>query len=162
MKKYKHSIDVGLSFGLTSGVITTIGLMVGVYSGTESTTAVLSSIVTIAVADAMSDALGIHIAEESENVHTAKEIWVATLTTFLAKFLVSASFIIPLLLFSLKTAVFVNIGYGTLLMVGYNYIIGIKQQRNTFSIILEHLLIAVVVVICAYFLGQWINLNFTK
>jgi len=161
MKKYKHSVDVGLSFGLTSGLITSIGLMVGVYSGTESTTAVLSSIVTIAVADAMSDALGIHIAEESENVHTAKEIWLATLITFFAKFFVSASFIIPLLVFSLKTAVIVNICYGTLLMVAYNYVIGINQQRNPFSIILEHLLIATVVIICSFFLGKWIKLNFT-
>jgi vacuolar iron transporter family protein len=48
---------------------------------------VLSGILTIAIADAFSDAFGIHISEEAENKHTAKEIWTATISTFLAKFL---------------------------------------------------------------------------
>ena len=70
----KHSIKTGFSFGLTSGIITTLGLMVGLQSGTHSQLAVIGGILTIAVADAFSDALGIHIAEESENKHSSKEI----------------------------------------------------------------------------------------
>lgn len=54
--------------------------MAGIYSATTSTIAALSSIVTIAVADSMSDALGIHIVEESENVHNVKEIETVTTT----------------------------------------------------------------------------------
>ena len=153
----KHSIEVGLSFGLTSGVITTLGLMVGVYSGTQSTVAVIASVLTIAVADAMSDALGIHIAEESENVHTAKEVWVATLTTFFAKFIVSSTFLIPLFLMELKSAVLVNIGWGTLLMIVYNYFVGKKQEQSTWSVIFEHLFIAFIVVIFTYYIGIWVN-----
>ena len=68
-----HSLKTGLAFGLTSGTITTIGLMVGLHSGTHSSLIVVGGILTIAVADAFSDALGIHIAEEAENVHTDKE-----------------------------------------------------------------------------------------
>ena len=152
----KHSIEVGLSFGLTSGVITTIGLMVGVYAGTQSRIAVISSILTIALADAMSDALGIHIAEESENVHTTAEIWVATLTTFFAKFLVSLTFIVPVLLLPLDTAVPVNIAWGVVLMTGYNIYIGSKQEQHTWLIVGEHLLIACLVVVLSYYLGEWI------
>ncbi len=153
----KHSIQVGLSFGLTSGVITTIGLMVGVYSGTHSSVAVIASILTIAIADAMSDALGIHIAEESENVHTKKEVWVATLTTFFAKFLVSSTFLIPLFLAELKTAVIINIIWGTAIMVVYNYIIGKKQEQSTWGVIFEHLFIAFLVIVVTYFIGVWVN-----
>ncbi len=153
----KHSIEVGLSFGLTSGVITTLGLMVGVYSGTQSSVAVIASVLTIAVADAMSDALGIHISEESENVHTPKEVWVATLTTFFAKFIVSSTFLIPLFLMDLKDAVLTNIAWGTLIMVVYNYFVGKKQDKNTWGVIFEHLFIAFIVVVLTYYIGVWVN-----
>jgi len=73
----RHSIKMGFSFGLTSAIITTLGLMVGLHSGTHSKLVILGGIFTIAVADAFSDALGIHVSEESENKHSAKEIWVS-------------------------------------------------------------------------------------
>ena len=154
---FKHSIEVGLSFGLTSGVITALGLMVGVYSSTSSTVAVLASLLTIAIADAMSDALGIHISEENENIHTSAEIWVATLTTFMAKFIISLSFVVALFIFPIKTAVLVNIAWGSFLMVAYNYWVGEKQEENTWSVIIEHLVIAFVVIAITYFVGQWLN-----
>lgn len=157
-KKYQHPIEVGTSFGLTSGVITTLGLMVGVYSSTASHIAVFSSIMTIAIADAMSDALGIHISEENENVHTRKEIWVATITTFLAKFCVSITFVVAILIWPLKTAVIINIIYGILLMTAYNIRLGIKQKQSTYHVVFEHLLITGLVITVSYYLGQLTNI----
>jgi VIT1/CCC1 family predicted Fe2+/Mn2+ transporter len=159
-RKLNHPVEVGLSFGLTSGVITSIGLMVGVYAGTESKEAVLASIVTIALADSMSDALGIHIAEENENVHSTKEIWIATLTTFLAKCLFTGSFLIALLLLELKQAVIVNVIYGLFLLVAYNIFVGKKQSSKTINVVLEHVIIAILVVVASFLLGQWINKSF--
>jgi vacuolar iron transporter family protein len=159
-KNARHSVEVGLSFGLTSGVITTLGLMVGVYAGTHSSLAVISSILTIALADALSDAMGIHISEESENVHTSREVWISTITTFLAKLLVSASFIIAFLVTELETAVFINIGWGLFLLIAYNIYIGLKQDTPTWKVVLEHLFIAVLVVVLTYFLGEWIAVQF--
>ena len=77
----KHSLKVGFNFGLTSGIITTLGLMVGLHASTHSKLVVIGGILTIAIADALSDAIGIHIAEESENKHTAKEVWESTFST---------------------------------------------------------------------------------
>jgi len=74
----KRSIKKGLSFGLTSGVITTLGMMVGLNASTGSRIAIIGGIMAIAVADAFSDAVGIHIAEESENRHSEREIWEST------------------------------------------------------------------------------------
>ena len=82
----EHSLKTGLSFGSSSGIITTLGLMVGLYSGTGSRMVVIGGILIIAVADAFSDAAGIHMAEEAENKHTHKQIWLATFFTFLFKF----------------------------------------------------------------------------
>ena len=101
----KDSLRTGVSFGLTSAVITTLGLMVGLHSGTHSKIVVLAGILLIAVADAFSDALGIHVSEEAENTHTAKQIWGATIATFLTKFLFAMTFLVPVLLLSLSTAI---------------------------------------------------------
>jgi hypothetical protein len=104
----RHSLKIGLIFGLTSGIITTIGLIVGLHAGTHSRLVVIGGVLTIAIADAFSDALGIHVSEESENRHINKEIWESTLSTFIAKFVFASTFIAPLLLFELATAIIVR------------------------------------------------------
>jgi len=156
----QHSIKVGLSFGLTSGVITTLGLMVGLYSGTQSERAVIAGILTIAIADSMSDALGIHMVEESEGIHTPLEIWTSTLTTFFIKLIITSSFLIPFLLFSIKTSISVSIIYGTTLLTGYSFYLAKKQKQNPIMIIGEHLLITLVVIFSGYFVGTWIKNHF--
>jgi len=153
----KNSLLKGSSFGLTSGVITTLGLMVGLHSGTGSEIAVLSGIITIAVADGLSDALGIHISEESENVHTDKQIWAATISTFLVKFLVALTFIIPVLLFSLSLAVIINLIWGTIILVTLSHAIARSQNKSSLVTIAEHVGIAVVVVAVTHYLGEWVS-----
>jgi VIT1/CCC1 family predicted Fe2+/Mn2+ transporter len=101
----RTALKIGFSFGLTSGVITTLGLMVGLHAGTHSKSVVLGGLLTIAVADAMSDALGIHIAEESKNHGNTNEIWESTLATFAAKFVIAATFAVPVLFMPLDLAV---------------------------------------------------------
>src|SRR3989338_11070885 len=125
-----NSIKRGFSFGLTSGVITTLGLMVGLHSGTHLASVVISGILVIAVADSLSDALGIHMAEEFENQHTPKEIWTATAVTFLSKLLVAASFIIPLLLFNLNTAIIISIAWGLSPFFFFFFFFFLKKKKK--------------------------------
>ncbi len=150
----RESFRVGVSFGLTSGIITTLGLMVGLNSGTHSRIAVLSGILTIAIADAFSDALGIHISEESENRHTVKEIWQSTLFTFLSKFIFACSFIVPVLLFSLSTAVIVAIVWGLSLLGGFSYLLARAERVRAWPVIAEHLAIATTVILVTHGLGH--------
>jgi VIT1/CCC1 family predicted Fe2+/Mn2+ transporter len=154
----KHSIKTGLSFGLTSATITTLGLMVGLHAGTNSKLVVIGGILIIAIADAFSDALGIHVSEESENKHTTLEIWEATIATFLAKFIFASTFIIPLLLFSLATAIIVNVFYGLSLLCLFSFYMARGQGDNPLKVITEHLLIAVVVVIVTHYVGHWVRI----
>ncbi len=158
----KHSILVGLSFGLTSGVITTLGLMVGVSSAAGSRIAVIGAILTIAIADAFSDALGIHISEESENTHTAKEIWIATISTFLSKFIFALSFIVPVLIFSLSNAIIVSIIWGLTILSVMSYILARQQNISPWRVISEHLAIALIVIFLTHYLGLLISRVFTS
>jgi VIT1/CCC1 family predicted Fe2+/Mn2+ transporter len=150
----------GLFFGATSGVITTIGLIVGLNSGTRSITAVLGGILVIAVADAMSDALGIHLAEEANPNTTHTHVWSATIMTFLAKFVFSISFAVPLLLLPLASAVIASVAWGLFVIVILSYFLARAQGEAPFAIIAEHVGIAVLVVIFSHFIGVWVAITF--
>jgi VIT1/CCC1 family predicted Fe2+/Mn2+ transporter len=128
--------------------------MVGLHSSTHLKLAVLGGIFTIAVADAFSDALGIHISEESENVHTAKEIWASTVATFFFKFVVALSFAVPVLLLELRDAVIASAAWGFFLICILSYAMAAKQKANAWKSVFEHLTIAVVVVILSYEVGR--------
>ncbi len=153
----KTSYRTGISFGITSGVITTLGLMVGLHSGTHSRAVVLGGILTIAIADAMSDALGIHVSEESKNSGPASHIWEATFTTFGAKFLVSATFIIPVLFGPLDRAIVISVVWGLFLLTTLSFFVARAQTIPPLKVIGEHLLIALCVVGIAHVVGNWVK-----
>jgi len=156
----KNSLKTGLSFGLTSAIITTLGLMIGLYSGTGSKLVVIGGIITIAIADAFSDALGIHIAEESKNNKTTREIWESTISTFLSKFVFALTFIVPVLLCPLATAVIVSVVWGLSLLGILSFHIAKEQKVKPWKVISEHLLIASLVIVITYYVGIWVGSTF--
>jgi len=153
----RHPIMTGLSFGLTSGVVTTLGLMVGLYSGTRSRAAVIGGVLVIAVADSLSDALGIHVSEESENKHTLREIWEATLATFAAKLTVTASFLVPLIFLDLAAAVLVSVVWGYVLIGLFSFYISRGHEPRPWKVVVEHFLIATIVIAATHYIGEWIS-----
>lgn len=152
-----HSFKVGISFGLTSGVITTLGLMMGLYAGTHSKAIVIGGVITIAIADSLSDAIGIHVSEESENIHTQKEIWTSTFATFFSKFLCALSFLLPLLLFPLDRATIISVVWGMLLLGFFSYYIARQQKSNPAKMIAKHIFLSLVVIVLTFLAGNSIN-----
>ncbi len=155
------SLRTGVSFGLTSGIITTLGLMVGLHSGTHSKLVIVGGILTIAIADAFSDALGIHISEESENKHTTREIWESTISTFVTKFVFAMTFVIPILLLPLTTAIVVSVVWGLSILGIFSYYIARGQKATYWKVIMEHLVIALVVIVITHYVGDWVGAIFT-
>jgi len=157
-----HPFKIGFTFGLTSGIITTLGLMVGLHSGTHSSLAVIGGVLTIAIADAFSDALGIHISQESEYHHTAREIWESTLSTFLSKFFFALTFLVPIFLFpnSLNNAIYVSVGWGLLALGFLSFQVTKYKKEKAWKVVLEHLVIAIVVIIITHYAGDLIALTF--
>lgn len=158
----KNSFIKGLSFGLASGIVTTLGLMIGLYSGTQSKIAVMGGILTIAVADAMSDAFGIHLSEKSQSQTKKIEIWEATFATFGAKLFFALTFIIPVLLFELRDAVIVSTIWGLFTLGIISLLIAKWRNESRLRMIAEHWGIAIVVVICSYFVGLFVDQVATK
>lgn len=156
----KNSFKTGFNFWATSWIITTLGLMVWLAFGSGSSVLVIGWVLTIAVADSLSDALGIHISEESKN-QSHKAVWMSTIATFLTKFIFTMSFIIPVLFFSLRTAVIISIVWGLLLIFLLSYKVAKDRKDNILHTTLEHIGITILVIILTYFIGIWISKNFS-
>ncbi len=156
----KNSALKGFSFGLTSGIITTLGMMVGLHSSVGSRLVVLGGILSIAIADSFSDALGIHVSEEADNQKTNKEVWAATIATFISKIGFSSTFIIPILIFELTTAIWISIIYGLFLLSALSWFIAKSQKAKPYRVIAEHLLIAITVIIITHYVGNLIHAVF--
>jgi len=152
------SVKKGFSFGLTSGIITTLGLIIGLHSGTHSRIVIIGGILVIAIADALSDALGIHISEEAENAHTAREVWYSTMATFFSKFIFAMTFVVPIYLLPLSTAVAVSVAWGLSLIAIFSYHIARKQNIRPYRVILEHVIIAVIVIIITHYIGDFVSI----
>jgi len=153
----RDSLRTGICFGMTSAVITTLGLMVGLHSGTHSRIVVLAGILTIAIADAFSDALGIHISEESDKTRTAKQVWGATIATFLTKCLFALTFAVPVFLLPLSVAIIVSLLWGLSILTALSYIIARSQDEPAWKIVGEHLIIASLVLVITHWVGDLIG-----
>jgi vacuolar iron transporter family protein len=147
----------GFGFGLTSSVITTLGLMVGVIYGTNSKTAVITSVLTIALADSFSDALGIHISEEASGTESAKSVWLSTVYTLIFKIGFTLTFLIPVLALPLQGALVASLIWGFFLLGIFSYAVGKKEGQNPFGVVLEHYLVAIMVLFLTYIMGNLIS-----
>ena len=156
----KRSLRIGFSFGLTSAIITTLGLMVGLHSSTDSKFVVIGGILTIAIADAFAEAMGVHAATKCENHITIREVWESTFFTFVCKFLFTAMFIVPILIFNLHEAIILSILLGFYLLIILSIYIARERNEEPWKMVLEHMSISAVVILLAHFAGQLISMVF--
>jgi VIT1/CCC1 family predicted Fe2+/Mn2+ transporter len=158
-QRYSHQLTTGVSFGLTSGVITALGMIVGLHSATSSRLAVVAGIIVMAIADGLADAAGLHLSEESEQEkgkakHTAEEVWLTTIFTFLSVAGFILTFVIPILIFPLNIAIYVAIAWGMLLLIILNYNIAKGRKENPIKLICEHVFLALFVIVVSYGIGN--------
>lgn len=163
-QKYSHQLTTGISFGLTTAVITSLGMIVGLYSATSSKLATIAGIVIMAIADGLSDAISLHTVEEAEvekgiNKHTSKEIWLTTFITFLTVCGVTLSFVVPIIIFPLRIAILSAIGWGILLLIFLNLCLARIKKAKPLKMIMEHLLLATLVIIISYLAGNFIAIK---
>ena len=159
----KKSYKTGISFGLVSGVLTTLGLLVGLGVGTQSKEVIIGGILTIAVADALSDAFGVHLSQESAGENSKKQVWESTISTLLSKFLLALTFLIPVLIFDIKTARTVDIIWGFVVITLISFLSSILnrvEKKELISAVLEHVLLFIFTITLSYLIGTFIDKKF--
>lgn len=155
-EKLKGMIS-GVFFGTGSGVITTLGLIVGLFAGTESLAAVMGGILVIAISDSMSDAFGMHLAEEARPDSTTRSVWMATLATFLTKFVMASTFVLPLLILPLEQAVIACLIWGVIVLTAISIFIARQQGESVLPVVTEHLGFATLVMVLSWLAGIGVN-----
>jgi vacuolar iron transporter family protein len=142
-------------FGSAAAIITNLGIIAGLFSSHNARGNIIGSILVIAIADNISDTLGIHIYQEAEGLK-AKEVWLSSFTNFISRFVVSMIFVLTIMVLPLKVAVVSCLILGLLIISLISYFIAVYKGTNPYIAVLEHLAVAVIVIISSRTLGNFI------
>jgi hypothetical protein len=148
-----------VSFGTTSAVTTSMGLTVGLNAATASRAAIISGLLVIALADNISDSLSIHIYQESEKLE-AKSALRSTLTNFTARFVLTLTFAVLVLLAPSAWLTLLSLIWGLGLLSALSYMLARERGVGVGAEILKHAAIAGAVIIASRLVGSWVHGRF--
>jgi vacuolar iron transporter family protein len=147
-------------FGSAAAIVTNVCLIVGLGSADTGKAPIIGALLMIAIADNISDSLGIHLYKESEG-YEGKMSLLATALSFLARLVVSLSFVAIVLAFSVSHAIPIAIFWGLLLLTLISYLITkSRKQRSSILEIGKHLSVAVVIIALSRLVGYLIARHF--
>ena len=95
-KSIKEGIQ-GSTFGVMEASIMMLGVLLGL-AVTGDRFIISLGLLTAGIADAFANAASFYVSEESEMIHTKKQIWKATTHCFIGTFLTVIAIAIPILL----------------------------------------------------------------
>jgi len=87
-------------------------------------------------------------------------VWEATLLTFASKFIFASTFLLPVLLLDLSTAIIVSVVWGLLILAAYSFMMAREQERNPLRVMAEHITVALAAVTASHVLGDAISYVF--
>ncbi|MBF0532525.1 MAG: hypothetical protein HQL23_05435 [Candidatus Omnitrophica bacterium] len=149
------------SFGATSAIMTNLGLIVGLAATAQPQVNIIGGILVIALADNISDSLGIHVHQEAEGL-PAREVWISTATNFLTRLFISLSFVGLIVFLPINAAVICCVVWGALLLSLMTYAIARSRGIPPLAGILEHLGIALLVIMASKWVSGLVMAKFGK
>jgi VIT1/CCC1 family predicted Fe2+/Mn2+ transporter len=154
--KRLHGIQ-GMTFGSMDAIIMVLGIVVGL-GVMGNRTAVFVGILVAGIANSFGNAWGFHISEETENIHSRREVWLSTVMSFSGTLVSTIILLIPVLFLPLTQAIMASVVIGVILV----FLIGLAVSRiqglgraGCCKVILEYVSISLLVITIAYYLGQF-------
>ena len=141
------------SFGATSAVLTGLGVIVGLSGTANAVVSTVSALIVIAIADNISDSFGIHIHQESQK-ESVTEVRKTTFANFTTRALVTAVFVLFVILLPIQIAVVLSILLGLAIITFISYFIAKEQKTNPYRIVLQHLLLTIIVIAASFLLRE--------
>ncbi|MFQ5648277.1 MAG: hypothetical protein ACE5FW_03490 [Candidatus Aenigmatarchaeota archaeon] len=143
----------GATFGVMDGIVTALAVVTGL-SATQNPLILLIGILVVGLGDSLADSFAFHVSEESERIHTQREIRKATLFTFLGTF---GGFILiglPVLFLPLWQAIVLSEVVGICVLAAMGWIVaGMNPQYSRPKLTLEYVLLGIAVSAVCYWLG---------
>jgi len=149
-----HGIQ-GMTFGAMDAIINVLGIMVGLGVIGDRVVVVVGLLVA-GIANSLGNAAGFHVSEETEGIHTRREVWLSTVLSFAGTFTVTVALVLPLLFFGMSDAMITSVlgGLAIIVLMGiFNGRHAGHGRREIISLIFEYVALAVAVIIVAYYLG---------
>jgi len=153
----ENALKKGLGFGVSSAVIATLAIIVGMHAGVDLKHAIISAVLVIAFADSLADSLAVHFSEKGDEKVSAKDAWVTTLTAFVTKLVFALTFLIPIFIFNLHIAIWIDIIYGFIILVVYSFQLAKSKNEGIVKTITLHILLAAGVILASHAIGLFIN-----
>ena len=150
------------SYGITSSVVTSLALIVGLDGITNPKMSIIGALLLIAIADNISDSLGIHIYRESAYSKAKNNTKVYTFSNFLTRLSITLLFVLLVMFLPIQYAILSSMILGLSLLSVLSYLIAVNQKTNPYLQILQHVGVAIVVMITSHFVGQTIISIFKK
>jgi VIT1/CCC1 family predicted Fe2+/Mn2+ transporter len=144
-----------LSFGSPAAIATGMGLIVGLNAATAVKSTIVTSLLILGIADNLTDSLSVHIYQESERL-PERSAFRTTVANFFARFLISTTFIIILLLLPVSTAIPVSLVWGFVLLSVLSYFLARTRGVGAVAEILKHCAVAFVVIAISRAIGVWL------
>jgi VIT1/CCC1 family predicted Fe2+/Mn2+ transporter len=152
------NIDLSkFSFGITAAITTSLAIIIGLGPTHNPKIYIISTLLVLAIADNLTDSLGIHIYRESQCIGEERDTILNTISNFLTRLTIMIILIIFVYLLPMQYAILASVIVGLSLLIVLSYLIAIRQKKNPYKAVLEHIGIVVVVIIISYFLGQIIT-----
>ena len=145
-----------VSFGSPAAIVTCMGLIIGLDAATATKAAVIGSLLIIGFADNLTDSLSVHIYQESERL-AERRAFGTTIANYLARLIVTFSFVLLFLLLPGSVAIFGCAVWGFFLLSGLSYLLAKTRRVSPFSEIYKHAGVALVVIVISKALGLWIQ-----
>ncbi len=157
-KTCEHDGAQGMTFGVMDAIINVIGILIGLgVVGNKAT--VILGILVAGLANSMGNAAGFHVSEETEGIHTRKEVWMSTFQAFIGTFSVTLLLLIPPFFMELFAGTIISLVMGISLLIGMGVFVGRRMKCNRKEIAhlaAEYTITGILVIIASYFLGSFV------
>ena len=146
---------LAFSFGGTAAIVGSVSLIIGLDAVHASKASIIAGLMVAALADILTDSLSVHIYQESERLE-ARPAFMATLTNFATRALISLSFVFFVLLLPIGMSITVSVVWGLVLLSGLSAILARVRKVGVVSEISKHLAVAIAAVVVSKIIGTCI------
>ena len=145
-----------MTFGVMDAIINVVGILIGLGVVGNKVTVILGILVA-GLANSMGNAAGFHVSEETEGIHSRREVWMSTAQAFVGTFSVTLLLLAPPFFLDLFTGTMISLVMGISLLLGMGVFVGKRMKCSRKEIVhlaIEYTITGILVIIASYFLGS--------
>lgn len=158
MRKISKGGVQGATFGVMEATIMMLGVLFGL-SVTGEKFIIVLGVLTAGIADALANAISFYVSEESEMIHTKREILKATKMCFFGTILTVIAIALPLILIrNIKYSIAASSVVGIVILVFLGRYMSKKLKSKTPTItITKYVMIGVLTAVVCFILAEFLK-----